>query len=99
MNRILILPFLLWPLSASAAEDQSRRLIHIGQPMFTILNGDKKWNGYVTVTASPCSEQPMISTNLNFFNVRDQEDVLERLAPMLDDIEKTAEELEKQCKK
>jgi hypothetical protein len=101
MNRAVIFTFLLGALPAYAADDQSssRRLLHIGQPVFSVLNGDKNWNGYVLVSASPCPEQPTISTQFEFINVSNKEDVLEKIAPRLDATEKTAEELEKLCKK
>jgi hypothetical protein len=101
MNRFLILSFLVLSLPAYAAEEQpqSRRLLHIAQPVFSNLNGDGTWNGYVQVQESPCQDQPMISTQFGFTKVKNKDEVFTHIADQLDATEKQAEELEKLCKK
>jgi hypothetical protein len=102
MKHVTVAAFVLWSLPAYAANDQSnpRRLVHVGQPVFQTLNAnDESWSGYVQVSSSPCPDQPIISTQTNFSNAKDQEDVLRQIAPFLDVTEKTAEDLEKHCKK
>jgi hypothetical protein len=102
MKRIVIVTFFLCSLPAYAADDpsNSRRLVQVGQPVFHQLDQTSgTWSGWVQVSASPCTDQPSISTQFTFTNVKDQEQVLKQIAPMLDSTEKTAEELEKRCKK
>jgi hypothetical protein len=101
MTRFAILATVLFSLPAYAVEDASShwRLLHLGRLVFTTLNGDRNWNGYVFVNAAPCEDQPVISTNFQFFNVKDKEEAFSKLADQLDQTEKTAEQLEKQCKK
>jgi hypothetical protein len=101
MYRVLILTFLLWPLSSYAADDPSShwRLLQISQPVFGSQNPDGTWNGSVQVSAAPCPQQPRIITGFGFSNVRNKEEAFTQIAQKLDAVEKSAEELESDCKK
>jgi hypothetical protein len=101
MKRILILSFLLWPLAASAAEEQSNRwrLLQIAQPTFNTQNPDGTWSGGVGVSAVLCPGQPIIQTSFGFSKSKDKADVFKEISTKLDEVEKSAEELEAQCKK